>query len=497
MSEQKNEYQKPEGARSVHTITIGAKELSYAAEADWLVLRRDEKPSAEMFHVYYAVPDEDGPRPLTVVFNGGPGAASAYLHMGAIGPKRICFNEDGTPPAPPVRLIDNAESWLPFTDLVFVDPVGTGFSRAIPSSEEEKEKKEQQDSAKEFWKVERDLKALGEFISKFLSIKHRWDSPVFVAGESYGGFRAAKLARIAQEEFGVGINGAILISPALEFALLDPSDYDILPWIDVLPSMAAAAACHGKSSAPADTSDPSSVQAAAELLCTREVPRLLLRPDDLSERERTRIVGRIARHIGLDPSVVDRSGGRVSPRLFARELLRDRGLVCGMYDATVTTSDPFPDRDSYAGPDPTLRSVERLFAGGVNTHVRRNLGVSTDRDYHLLSMEVNRGWQVDLERHALDSQIGATDDLRYAMSLNPHMSVRISHGIYDLVTPYFASDRIAGLMRLPASAGQRLSLKHYAGGHMFYAWRASREEFRDDMADFYARAVSTPPAPAT
>ncbi len=492
MSEQKNEYRKPEGARSVHTMSFAGEELSYAAEADWLVLRKDEKPVAEMFHVYYALAGEEGPRPLTVVFNGGPGAASAYLHMGALGPKRICFNEDGTPPAPPVQLVDNAESWLPFTDLVFVDPVGTGFSRAIPQ-EDEKQKGEQQDPAKEFWKIERDLKALGEFMSKFLSLKHRWDSPVFVAGESYGGFRAAKLARIAQEEFGVGINGAILISPALEFALLDPSDYDLLPWIDVLPSMAATAAYHGKASAPADTGDLDGVRRAAEQLCYREVPRLLLGADDLSARDRSRIIGRISRHTGLDSSLVDACGGRVSPRRFARELLRDRGLVCGMYDATVTTRDPFPDRDSFAGPDPTLRSIERLFAGGVNTHLRRNLGLSTDRDYHLLSMEVNRGWQVDVERHALASQIGATDDLRYGMSLNPHMRVRISHGIYDLVTPYFASDRMARLMRLPESPNAALSLRHYRGGHMFYAWQASREQFKNDMADFYARAVSMRP----
>lgn len=488
MSEQSTDYTPPNGSSSVHTITLDGRELSYVAEADWLVLHKDEKPVAEIFHVFYAVAD-DRTRPLTVVFNGGPGAASAYLHVGALGPKRVAFNADGTPPAPPVSLVENAESWLAFTDLLFVDPVGTGFSRALPDPEE-KEKKGQSDAAKEFWKVERDLQALGEFITRFLSARHRWDSPIFVAGESYGGFRAARLARLLQEKHGVGLNGVVLISPALEFALLDASDYDLLPWIDLLPSMGAAAAHHGKASAFSHPDDLEAVLAEAERFATESAPRLLLGGDALAEKERRRLSSALARVVGLDRSIVERSGGRVSARRFTRELLRDEGLVCGLYDATVTTVDPYPDRDVFAGPDPTLRSIERLFASGINTHLRRALGVDTERAYHLLSMEVNEGWQIDLQRHALQSQIGATDDLRYGMSLNPAMKVRITHGIYDLVTPYFASNRIARLMRLSERSRGNLSLKHYRGGHMFYAWDESRREFATDMRRFYEEALA-------
>lgn len=488
MSEQSSDYTPPTGASSVHTVTLGGHELSYVAEADWLVLNKDEKPVAEIFHVFYAVAD-DRRRPLTVVFNGGPGAASAYLHVGALGPTRVAFNPDGTPPAPPVSLVANTESWLAFTDLLFVDPVGTGFSRALPDPEE-KEKKQQSEAAKEFWKIERDLRTLGEFITRFLSARHRWDSPIFIAGESYGGFRAARLARLLQEQYGVGLNGAILISPALEFALLDPSDYDLLPWIDLLPSMGAAAAHHGKATGFSDPGDVTAILAEAERFATDRAPRLLLGGDALPEKERVRISAALARLTGLDRSLVERTGGRVSARRFTRELLRDRGLVCGMYDATVTTMDPYPDRDTFSGPDPTLRSIERLFASGINTHLRRALGVDTERDYHLLSMEVNEGWQVDLQRHALQSQIGATDDLRYGMSLNPSMKVRISHGIYDLVTPYFASDRIARLMRLSEQSRSNLSLKHYRGGHMFYAWDESRRAFANDMSRFYQEALA-------
>jgi carboxypeptidase C (cathepsin A) len=485
VSEQHDEYRKPDGAQSVHTIRVGDTELSYAAEADWLVLRTDERPVAEIFHVYYAV-DDDRHRPLTIVFNGGPGAASAYLHMGAVGPRRAVFSANGTPCAPPVAIVDNAESWLEFTDLVFVDPVGTGFSRAIRAGDD----KEQADPAKEFWKIERDLNALGEFIAGFLSLKHRWDAPVFIAGESYGGFRAAKLARLAQERFGVGINGVILISPALEFALLDPSDYDILPWIDVLPSMAAAAAHHRRAGAFSDPSDVTAVLAAAESLATTVAPSLLLAGDALAPRETRRIASRIAAHIGLDPRSVERCLGRVTPRRFARELLQDQGLVCGLYDATVTVNDPYPDRDTYAGPDPTLRSIERVFSAAINTHLRRTLSLATDRDYRLLSMDVNKGWQVDIERHAMSSQIGATDDLRYGMSLNPHLKVRISHGVYDLVTPYYSSSRLARLMRLSDAARDNLSLRHYPGGHMFYTWDSTRRDFTSDIRAFYSDALS-------
>ncbi|MFP4114053.1 MAG: S10 family peptidase [Spirochaetota bacterium] len=491
MSDEKQEHTKPEGARNAHTITLAGVEHSYMSEADWLVLRTDEKPVAEMFYVFYALADDTERRPLTIVFNGGPGAASAYLHVGALGPQCVSFNPDGTAPAPPVELRDNPESWLAFTDLVFVDPVGTGFSRAIPQDDEDdaKKPKSSSESAKAFWKIDRDLHALGEFISKFLSIKHRWDSPIFIAGESYGGFRTAKLARLAQETYGVGLNGAVLISPALEFALLDASDYDLLPWIDVLPSMAAAAAYHGKASAFPESTDLAAVLAKAEDLATKTAPALLLGGDSLSQRERNRLAAQLARYIGIDREIVARGGGRIGAARFARELLRDEGLVCGLYDATVTTSDPYPDRDSFGGPDPTLRAIERVFAAGINTHLRRNLGLLTDRDYHLLSMEVNKGWQVDLERHALESQIGATDDLRYAMSLNPHMRVRITHGVYDLVTPYFSSNRIARLMRLPERSRANLSLVHYPGGHMFYAWEASRTAFARDMREFYRAAT--------
>ena len=195
------------------------------------MLRKDEKPTAEMFYTRYfgRLPGKD--RPITFVFNGGPGASSVYLHFGALGPRRVAFGPRGEPLPPPHKLLDNAETWLRFTDLVFIDPIGTGLSRMIPDADGKKETEKKVPGAKkdvEYWGLKRDLESICEFIRKFLSRFNRWESPVYLAGESYGGFRVAKLVRLLQEDYGVALAGAVLISPALEFALLDPSDYDAL-----------------------------------------------------------------------------------------------------------------------------------------------------------------------------------------------------------------------------------------------------------------------------
>ncbi|MBD2022551.1 peptidase S10, partial [Leptolyngbya sp. FACHB-36] len=240
------------GSTTEHTLTLADHSIAYTAIAEWQTLFEREKPVAEMFHVaYLAQTDEAASRSLTFVFNGGPGAASAYLHMGALGPKRVYFGANGSLPKPPVRLVDNLESWLEFTDLVFIDPIGTGFSRSLPPDKDTQNKSSEKPEADspqetEFWEVERDLRSLGEFIQRFLSRHKRWLSPIFIAGESYGGFRVAKLARKLQQDFGVGLSGAILISPALEFSLLGGNDYNLTSWATLLPSLAAAAAHHDR-----------------------------------------------------------------------------------------------------------------------------------------------------------------------------------------------------------------------------------------------------------
>ena len=244
----KPDHEPPAGAETSATWTGGAAPIAYTARANWLVLRKNEKPAAEIFSVSYVADGGDAERPVMFVFNGGPGASSAFLHLGAVGPQRVAFPADGSLPEMPPRLVQNDESWLAFADLVFVDPVGTGFSRVIENdAKDDKDKKPDATDPKEYFGQKRDLESLCEFMGRWLSINGRWGSPIFIAGESYGGYRVGRLVRMLQESAGIGLNGAILISPALEIASLAPTDYEVLGWVDTLPTMAAAAAHHGRS----------------------------------------------------------------------------------------------------------------------------------------------------------------------------------------------------------------------------------------------------------
>lgn len=492
-------YEAPEGSSKTLQFALSPeRSLEVEVRAEWIVLRKKERPAAEMFHVAYlasgAAPES---RPVTFVFNGGPGAASAYLHVGAIGPRRIRLEAAGSVPAPPVELVHNAESWLEFTDLVFIDPVGTGFSRIIDrraGGDAAKNGTNADDSTEstvdesEFYDLKRDLESLGEFMQRFLSANHRWRSPVFIAGESYGGFRVARLVKLLQQGYGIGLNGAILLSPALEFGVLSSSDYDVLPWIDVFPSMALSAFAHERADTKDDSDGLDDFREQVEEFVVRELPLALIDSGEGSEKRRMRGLRKAARLMGLDEDAVVASGGRVRPEYFARNLLRDERRVCGLYDASITVIDPFPDRDTFQGPDPTLAGIERAFTAGINAQLREYLGVSTEREYHLLSYEVNKAWKTS-ERDGIAGEVGSVDDLRYGMCINPHMRVLISHGYYDLVTPYYTSKRIAGLMKLEEDVARRLSLINFEGGHMFYTWDESRARFRETVRLFYQQAL--------
>lgn len=490
------------GSTTEHTLNLGDRSIAYTAIAGWYPLFKRDQPIAEMFAVAYLANDTTAPqRPITFVFNGGPGAASAYLHMGALGPQRIVFGPNGTLPKPPVQLAENLESWLPFTDLVFIDPIGTGFSRSIsqPQNNHEsspdkpaKEPPSEETPPKEaeFWEVEQDLKALGEFMQRFLSKYNRWLSPVFIAGESYGGFRVAKLARQLQQDFGIGLNGAILISPALEFSYLHQTDYNLSAWALLVPSLAAAAAYHDRVQWAGAPGDLMAHITAAEHFARRTLIPFWALGDTVDPAERQAVYDQLAGLIGLPTALIERHAGRIQLYIFARELLRDRQRILGIYDASLTAIDPFPDRLTYQGTDPTLDGIDRLFNSAINNHLRATLGVATDLSYHLLNFETFKAWKFDAKGELKQGFIGAVDDLRVGMTLNPYLKVYITHGFYDLVTPYFASNHLVDLMRLDPEIRPNLTLKHYSGGHMFYAWETSRTQWVQDVAGFYHHAIA-------
>ena len=485
----KADYEPPAGAER----TASWRGTSYTARAGWTVLRKKEKPSAELFSVSYVAGGGDGGRPVTFVFNGGPGASSAYLHVGAVGPQRLWFPADGALPPLPPQLVENEESWLAFTDLVFVDPIGTGFSRVIDQGggEKEEEKKENATDPSEYFGYKRDLESLSEFIGRWLSVNDRWSSPVFIAGESYGGYRVGRMVRVLQENAGVGLNGAILISPALESSGLASGDYDVLPWVDLVPTMSLAAAFHGRSRVFEKGTAGEDVVREAEAFATGDYATVLMRGASMPVEERERILSRTADFVGLPAATVIRAEGRIPIRTFARELLRDERKVVGLYDSTITTTDPFPDRDSFEGPDPTLSGISPAYTMAINRQLRSGIGVETDREYTVLSLEVNQAWKNDDPKHFFAPPVGATDDFRYGMSLNPHMRAFITHGRYDLVTPYYASDRLRNLMRLDPAIAGRLTVRHFGGGHMFYAWAESRKAFGSAIAEFVQSALQS------
>ena len=480
------------GASAEMRVRLGGDETAYTATADWIRLKKDGKPRANMFFVSYIAKTDDSRqnRPVTFVFNGGPGASSVFLHLGAIGPGKVPFAPDGRVLPPPYRLENNPDSWLAFTDLVFVDPVGTGFSTMIDDPEKGEKSSSGSDQKKddtEYWKLKRDLESLGEFIRDYLSKYHRWESPVYIAGESYGGFRTAKLARLLQKEYGVGLSGVVIISPALEFSLLDGSDYSVMNWIDTFPVMAAGAKLHGCSRNTGDDESLEAYMQRAERFAVRELLPILAAGDMYGATGNRRVLNRAADFIGLPRSIVGSKNGRIEIEYYVKNLLRSQGKHLGLYDVSIAVTDPHPDRDSYVGPDPTLHQADRVFAAGINTQLRSVIGLETEKPYELLSMEVNKKWEVDTKEHALDSQVGATDDLRYGMSLNPDMKVFLTHGKYDLVTAYFSAERIRHLMKLTDEQKKMMTVRYYEGGHMFYLRQASREQFTRDIAAWYAQ----------
>lgn len=463
------------------------------AKADWILLREHGIPSAEVFYVSYVKEPRDPKRPVTFLFNGGPGAASAFLHMGTAGPRRISFSRDGQALPPPVRIVDNAESWLRFSDLVFVDPVGTGFSRTVSESrleqqgidgddeKREKRTKELPDAKKGFFKIKRDIDSLCEVVCTYLSQNRRWESPVAIAGESYGGFRVGKLMR-ALPERGVGLSSAVMISPAVDFLGINGSDYDLHNWINVVPTMAATARHHGKCRGRFATMNPGELRAAAERFAESDLASSFLRGERFPENEQTKLLATLADLIGLPAKLVARCGGRITLDLFVRELLRDEGLICGYYDGSVTGPDVFPDREGQPNPDPTLAGITTCFTAGINAMLRQELGVNSDREYLLVNDEAWKHWADDRAQGYWDRHLQCADDIRYGLALNPSLRLLVAHGWFDLVTTYFSSQQTVATLRLPPAIRERVRLQNYDGGHMFYTWESSRKAVCKDAA---------------
>ena len=483
--EQKKPYEKPKGAEKEFSIVLNGEELKYKVKCDWMVLQKDEKPFGEMFYTYYSSGEEKSKRPITFAFNGGPGSASVYLHLGAMGPKRVNLCPEGYPLDPPHRLVDNQESWLQFTDLVFIDPIGTGFSRVIKDPKgDEKKDKENKDN---YWGITRDLESICEFIKKILSKNNRWNSPVYIAGESYGGYRIGKLVNMLQDKYAVGLSGSIIISPALDLTNLNYTYYNALPWIDIFPTLAAIAAYHGKSKAFDETKETLySFRKRAGEFAISTLSSVIIGDELIDADYREAVYNQITAFTGIPLEEVQNRHGKLDLEFFSKNLLKDERKVIGLYDGSMTIDDVFAESHELQEPIPSTRHTP-VFGTGINYLLCQELGLETERNYNMINFEANSGWKMDVLEHPLHLSVESVDDLRIGMGIGSSMGVYLTHGIFDQVTPSFSAERITALMKLTDKQKEKLTIRHFKGGHMFYTWEESRVGFFKDMQKFYEK----------
>lgn len=461
-----------------HTLKNGDFKLPYRATAGALPVRLDKDgPECRIFFIAYQAQDGGREkRPLTFVFNGGPGASSAYLHLGALGPKRVMLEEDGSLPPSPARLVDNVQTWLRFTDLVFVDPAGTGYSRCEPM----KGDREGKGADAKAWGVREDLKVLAKFIRLYLTRYNAWLSPKYLVGESYGGFRVAALSDILQTDYDIALNGIVLVSPALEFELIQGNEFSLLPWVARLPAYAATARKNGKAAGP--LAGGKGIRQSLE-----DVERFAVREylPALADGDTRPLQARLAEMVGLPVQRVARCDARISPRRFSKDLLRDANRLVSVYDGSFTAIDPDPASPFPPADDPLLVQFSTLLASAFNSYVREQLKFETDIPYEILNRKVSHQWDWRSGLDGNQGYAGVAENLKNSMSRDKDLKVLIAHGIFDLVTPYFGSVLVTRQMLLDPAVASNLSLKVYEGGHMFYTHPAARRQSFEDAENFY------------
>lgn len=451
-------------------LTASARDLpAYAATATMLPVGADpERPDAEFFHVAYIAKDADPrTRPVTFVFNGGPGAASIYLHLSAIGPKTIVSKGDGSFPAVPAQLETNPDSWIRFTDLVFIDPMGTGYSRMLPGPDGAP-----RDPAP-YYGTDNDLNSIARFISKWLTVNKRWGSPKAIAGESYGGKRVAGLVRILAESYSINLNRAVLISPDLNVDI-SQSSYSILYPMSLVPTQAAIAAFHGLNGLGTDAAAMRKVE---DYTLNEYLPGLV-KLGRSTQEERTAFFEKYAKLIGLDPGLVARNNGRITEVLFVGSLLAKKGLVLDRYDGTQATDNPTPQEPGLGVLDRSLRVLSGVLLTPFMDYVREDLNYVSERQYIPLNQDFGGPWNYA-------STWGTPDDVGIALAQNTDLKVLVVHGYQDIVTNYFLSHYVFEQATRAKGARERLFFGTYTGGHMFYLRKESRAEFADDVETFF------------
>lgn len=445
------------------TTVVGGKTIAYDATVGSLpVLDEKGKTIADVMYIAYTVPGAN--RPVTFALNGGPGASSVYLNLGALGPKRVQFGAEGNSPSDPATALDNPGSWIDFTDLVFIDPVGTGFSRSRVDADETK---------KHFYTTQTDIEYLSRIVYDWLVKNNRLMSRKYLAGESYGGFRGPRITHFLQTRLGVAMNGLVLVSPYLEPSAYDNGDLSPLPWMLTLPTISAANLERQNKLTEA------TMNQIVEYTRGDYVTDILKGRSDPQAIER--IVKRVTELSGLDAAFVRRAGGRLETQAFLREVFRNEGKLGSRYDANVTEWDPFPFAPEQRTNDPLLDSIIAPTTTAMVDFVTRTVGWKYSGRYNALSYEVNSAWD-----SGKDEKRGSVPQLRQAVAIDPKLQVLIVHGWGDLSCPFMASKLIVDQMPLMGDP-TRVQVKNYPGGHMFYSRGDSQLALRRDVMAMYAK----------
>jgi carboxypeptidase C (cathepsin A) len=447
-----------------HSITIDGAELAYTVTTGRMVLRLEghtddkfdgQKARAEVFVTAYTVDSDDpGSRPVTFAFNGGPGSSSVWLHLGLLGPRRVIMGDAGNLLPPPYGLADNEQTLLRHSDLVFIDPVSTGFSRAVKG-----------EKSKDFHGYGGDIESVGEVIRLWTTRNGRWMSPKYLCGESYGTTRASGLSRYLQERYGMYLNGLMLVSAVLDFGTHEFEGGNEDPYALFLPTYTAVAHYHGK----LGDRPLREVLDEAEAYAERDYPWALLRGSRLSAEDRAAVASRLAELTGLSADYLDQVNLRPEHVRFLTELLRDRRQVVGRIDGRFTGWDTDYGRERWSS-DPSIDAITGPYTAAFNHYVRAELGYSSDLPYEVLTGRV-RPWSY---KEFENAYVFVLDKLAAAMRTNPHMRVHVDCGYHDLATPYFAAEHSFAHLAIPAELFENIEYTYYEAGHMMYVHEPSR-----------------------
>jgi len=456
-----------------HVARIGGRMIRYTATAGTILLTdAKDEPTASVFYVAYTA-DDLGPsarRPITFAYNGGPGGSSALIHLGAFGPRMVVTTNAATTQPAPYDIVDNPDSLLDTSDLVFIDAVGTGFSRIVGHG-----------TAKDFYGVAGDGHAFEQFIRRYLTTNDRWNSPKYLAGESYGTTRSVVVGKMLQQD-GISLNGITLISTVLDFATIFSASGDDLPYWLYLPTEAAVAAFHHK--AAENSADLPAFLQRARAFAQGPLLSALAKGSDLSSGERETIAQQLHAFTGLPIDYLLRSNLRVEPERFEKQLLAGSDETVGRYDGRFRDYDLDPIPDS-ADTDPSSDAVFGAFTAAFNRYIREELHYRSDAPYEFLSGEVNRQWQWSASAGGSPTSLSVTDDLRDTMTANPYLRVFSANGIYDLATPFFATEYSLKHAGLNPALQSHISYGYYPSGHMIYLNPVAHAALKADLSRFY------------